>query len=302
MLYEALEKSMARYHTDHLLTDLAEARRKKKKRRDSPKTPPGSPPHHTPPPPPSAGSSGTPRASGAFRSSQLTPPPPPPSTNQRDQSTSTDAPSSSKIDASAKYTAWTTTNTRLKPSVLSIPEELHMDDDTTHDKQVQSSGDEDIGHDHIPTVNLRQNWWNPLTVDRPATPEPACSILSSDLPIPVNNWASTLASTYAPPLENSLLAQTSDMAIFMDWFCKKQGITEHKQQDLERPAYEIVKVFHPNVIHLQYQMEQCHKLLTDQVDESITRYNVSKPLPLGGLPGQVMIQSDFFFNKDLDYL
>nr|GFB38434.1 hypothetical protein [Tanacetum cinerariifolium] len=30
--------------------------------------------------------------------------------------------------------------------------------------------------------------------------------------------------------------------------------------------------------------------------------NVSKPLPLGGPPGQVMIQSDFFFNKNLEYL
>ncbi|GJX01802.1 hypothetical protein Tco_0185715 [Tanacetum coccineum] len=65
MLYEALEKSMARNHTDQLLTDLAKARRKKKKRHTSPKTPPGSPPHQPPPPPPLAGSSGTPGASGA---------------------------------------------------------------------------------------------------------------------------------------------------------------------------------------------------------------------------------------------
>ncbi|GKA09423.1 hypothetical protein Tco_0688754 [Tanacetum coccineum] len=301
-LYEALEKSMARDHTDQLLTDLAEARRKKKKRHASPKTPPGSPPHQPPPPPPPAGSFGTPRASGASGSSQLPPPPPPSSTNQSDQSTSTAAPSSSKTAVTAEYTAWTTTDTRLKPSVSSIPEELHMDDDTTPDEQVQSSGDEDIGHDHIPTVNLRQNWWKPLTEDRPATPEPAWSIPLSDLPVPVNNWASALASTYEPPPENSLLAQTGDMAIFMDWFCKKQGITKLKQQDLEVPAYEIVKVFHPNVIYLQYQMEECHKLLTDQVDELIIRYNVSKPLPLGGPPGQVTIQSDFFFNKDFEYL
>ncbi|GKB36460.1 hypothetical protein Tco_0881402 [Tanacetum coccineum] len=74
------------------------------------------------------------------------------------------------------------------------------------------------------------------------------------------------------------------MAIFMDWFCKKQGINELKQQDIEGPAYEIVKVFYPNMIHLQYQMEECYKLLTDQVDESIIMYNVSKPLPLGGPP------------------
>ncbi|GJV49147.1 hypothetical protein Tco_1439359 [Tanacetum coccineum] len=49
-------------------------------------------------------------------------------------------------------------------------------------------------------------------------------------------------------------------------------------------------------------MEECHKLLTDQVDDVILRYNVSKPLPLGGDPGHVIIQSDFFFNKNLEYL
>nr|GFC70227.1 hypothetical protein [Tanacetum cinerariifolium] len=51
MLYEALEKSMNRDHTDELLKDLAKARKKKKKRRDSSKTPPRSPPHQPPPPP-----------------------------------------------------------------------------------------------------------------------------------------------------------------------------------------------------------------------------------------------------------
>ncbi|GJU68113.1 hypothetical protein Tco_1254372 [Tanacetum coccineum] len=49
-------------------------------------------------------------------------------------------------------------------------------------------------------------------------------------------------------------------------------------------------------------MEECHKLLTDQVDDTILMYNVSKPLPLGGDLGHVTIQPDFFFNKDLEYL
>ncbi|GKG06531.1 hypothetical protein Tco_0329500, partial [Tanacetum coccineum] len=70
----------------------------------------------------------------------------------------------------------------------------------------------------------------------------------------------------------------------------------------EGPAFEIIKVFHPDVIHLQFQMEECHKLLTDQVDNAIIRYNVNRPLPLGGKPGHVTIQPDFFFNKDLEYL
>nr|GFD19930.1 hypothetical protein [Tanacetum cinerariifolium] len=57
--------------------------------------------------------------------------------------------------------------------------------------------------------------------ERPTTPEPAWSIQSSDMP-------------------------TSDIATFIDWFCKRRGITELKPQDLEGPAFEIVKVFHPD--------------------------------------------------------
>nr|GFA19548.1 hypothetical protein [Tanacetum cinerariifolium] len=81
--------------------------------------------------------------------------------------------------------------------------------------------------------------------------------------------ASALASNYLPPPEDSLLAQADDITTFIDWFCKRQ---------------------------------ECHKRLTDSVDDPILRHNVIKPLPLGGPPGQVTIQSDFFFNKDLEYL
>ncbi|GKC27363.1 hypothetical protein Tco_1034657 [Tanacetum coccineum] len=187
-LYEALEKSMDRDQTDQLLTDLAEARRKKKRRHDSPKTPPGSPPHQPPPPPPPACPSGTLGSFGASGLSQLPPPPPPPSTNQSDQSKTTAAPSSSKTAASAEYTAWMTIDTRLKPFVSLIPKDLHMDDDSTPEEQVHSSDEEDIGNDHIPKVNLKQDWWKPLSEeDRPATPELAWSIPSSDLPVLMNN-------------------------------------------------------------------------------------------------------------------
>ncbi|GJY80081.1 hypothetical protein Tco_0492832 [Tanacetum coccineum] len=277
--YEALQDSIRRDECEDFDVDKAQEETKKKSKQDSPKTPPGSPP--SPPPPP--------------------PPPPSSSTHQGGQSTSTAAPSSSKTAASAEYSAWTTTDTRIKPSITTIPDDLYMDDETTADEQAYSSGEE-VGRDHIPTVNLRQSWWKPLTEDRPASPEPAWTIPSSDLPVPTNNWASALKTTYVPPPENSLLAQTGDIATFMDWYCKRQGISELTPKDLEGPAYEIVKVFHPDVVHLQFQMEECHKLLTDKVDDAILKYNVSKPLPLGGEPGHITIQSDFFFNKDLEYL
>nr|GEW94006.1 E-beta-farnesene synthase [Tanacetum cinerariifolium] len=199
MLYEALEKSMNRDNTGELLKDLAEARKKKKKRRDSQKMPPGSPPHQPPLPPPPAG-----------------------------QTHGSTALSSLKTVALAEYKAWITTDKRLRLSVSSTPEDLHMDDDMAPDAQVHSSDDEDI----------------------------MCAY------IPKNNWASALASTYSPPPEDLLLAQTGDMAMFMDWFCKRQGITKLKPQDLEGSTFELVKVFHPDVT----------------------------------------IQYDFFFNKDLDYL
>nr|GEZ25674.1 hypothetical protein [Tanacetum cinerariifolium] len=174
-LYEALEKSMNCDHSEKLLKDLADARKKKKKSRDSPKMPPGSPPHQPPPPPLPAGPSGASRSPNASGSSQVPPPPPPPlSTNQEGQSKGSAAPSSSKTAASAEYQAWTTTDTRIRPSVSLTPADLQMDDDMSPDAQAQSSDDEDIGNAHIPK----------------------------------NNWASALASTYSPPPEDSLLAQT----------------------------------------------------------------------------------------------
>nr|GEZ74201.1 hypothetical protein [Tanacetum cinerariifolium] len=245
-LFEALEKSMNSDHSEELAQDLAEVRKKKKKSRESPKTPPGSPSHQPPPPPPPAGLSKALRAPGASGLAQVPPSPPPPSsTNQESPSKGSAAPSPSKTATSAEYQAWTTTDIRLRP----------------------------------------QGWWKPFEEERPATSEPAWSIRSSDMPVPTNNWASALASNYSPPPEDSLLAQTDDMATFIDWFCKRRGITELKPQDLEGLTFEIIKVFHPDVIHLQYQMEECHKLLTDSVDNPILRNNISKPLPLGGPPG-----------------
>ncbi|GJV00094.1 hypothetical protein Tco_1329364 [Tanacetum coccineum] len=121
-------------------------------------------------------------------------------THQEVSSTSTATSSSSNDSCFSEYSAWTTTDTRIKPSITTIPDDLYMDDETTADEQAYYSGEE-IGHDHIPTVNLRQSWWKPLTEDRPASPEPAWTIPLSDLHVPTNNWASALKTTYVPPRE-----------------------------------------------------------------------------------------------------
>nr|GEV02004.1 hypothetical protein [Tanacetum cinerariifolium] len=197
-----IEKSMYRDHFEELAQDLVEARKRKKKSRESPKMPPGYPPHQLPPLPPPVGPSGASRALGA----------------------------------------WTTTDARLRPSISLTHADLVLDEDMGPDEQAPLLDEEDIGSAHIPKVNLRQDWWKPLEEERPATPKPAWSIPSSDVPVSPNNWALALASNYSPPPEDSLLVQTGEIATFIDWFCKRGGITELKPQDLEGPAFEIVKI------------------------------------------------------------
>ncbi|GKA68387.1 hypothetical protein Tco_0768304, partial [Tanacetum coccineum] len=217
--YEALQDSIRHDECEDFDVDKAQEETKKKSKQDYPKTPPGSPPSPPPPPLPPSGASGASGTTGASDSAQAPPPPPlSSSTHQGGQSTSTAALSSSKTVASAEYSAWTTTDTRIKTSITTILDDLYMDDETTADEQAYSSGEE-VG-------------------------QPAWTIPSSDSPVPTNNWASALKTTYVPPPKNSLLAQTGDIATFMD----------------------------------------------------------CKPLPLSGEPGHIIIQPDFFFNKDQEYL
>ncbi|GKA85838.1 hypothetical protein Tco_0807492 [Tanacetum coccineum] len=166
---------------------------------------------------------------------------------------------------------------------------------------------EDTDNAHIPKVSTT-TWFKPIPEgERPATPEPEWTIPLNDFPEPENNWANTYATTYQVPTENKLQRKTYDIGSFIKWFCRRTGKKKLCKADLEGPAFNLVKAFHKNNVFLQYQMDECHKLLTNKVDldnpegHQILR-NIYEPLPLGGLPGQVTIQPQFFFNKDLDYL
>ncbi|GJT70024.1 hypothetical protein Tco_1029310 [Tanacetum coccineum] len=260
--------------------------------------------------------SGAPGTLGASGSSQLPPPPPPPSTGTSGsaQQQGNKAPSSSKMAASASQSmAWTTSDTRYELAGVFGTHELSptdylMQDDSIPEEQVLLSDDEDSKNDHQPKADMRKDWWKPLPEEeRPATPEPAWTIPSSNKSDVANNWASALATTYEPPAENSLLAKIGDMTTFLKWYCRQVNKTTLTQADFEGQAYEVVKAFYPDVIHLQFQMEECHKMLTAQVDWTNpegdhVRIDVNRPLPLGGPPGHVTIQPQFFFNKDLEYL
>ncbi|GKE61611.1 hypothetical protein Tco_1511978, partial [Tanacetum coccineum] len=260
------------YKANNVHKDLYEALQ------NSLESPPGSPPSQPPPPPPPAGASGTPGTSGASGSSQLLPPPPPPSTGTSGSTLQQGhkAPSSSKTTASAQQSmAWTTSNTRYESTGIVGVQELSPSDDLMHDdsapdEQVQVSDDQDSRNDHPPaTGDSRKDWWKPLPEEeRPATPEPAWTIPSSHKSDLENNLASTLATTYEPLAENSLLAKIRDITTFLNSYCQRMNKTVLTQANFEGQAYEVVKAFYPDVIQLQFQMEECHKILTERVDSA----------------------------------
>nr|GEU74990.1 hypothetical protein [Tanacetum cinerariifolium] len=101
---------------------------------------------------------------------------------------------------------------------------------------------------------------------------PIYSMINDDsIPDEQNNKATALSSTYATPTENSLLEKTRDITTFINRYCRKVNKTVLTQVDFEGKAYEIVKAFYLDVVHLQFQMEECHKLLTDQIDRANLR-------------------------------
>nr|GEY54369.1 reverse transcriptase domain-containing protein [Tanacetum cinerariifolium] len=88
----------------------------------------------------------------------------------------------------------------------------------------------------------------------------------------------------------------SKVNLMQDWW---KPLSEEDRPATPKPAFSIPSSWHlllHSHMHLYqrtrywlrpYQMEECHKLLTNKVDDALIRYNVSKPLPLGGQPGQM---------------
>ncbi|GKC61580.1 hypothetical protein Tco_1089178 [Tanacetum coccineum] len=138
-----------------------------------------------------------------------------------------------------------------------------------------SKNSEDTNTAHLPNIKAKPNWLRPVPEeDRPTSPEP--------------DW-------------------TGNMSSFINWFCKRIGKKKPSKADLEGPAFKVVQPFHENIISLQFQIEEYHLLVTDQVDLVNHKGhrvvpNISKPLPLEVPPGQVTIQTQYFFNMDLEYL
>ncbi|GKF47571.1 hypothetical protein Tco_0137373, partial [Tanacetum coccineum] len=181
----------------------------------------------------------------------------------------------------------------------SDPDSGHFEQSSDDISMQDEGNDSDMGdtdNAHIPKVSTT-TWFKPIPEsERLATPEPEWTIPPNDFPEPEHNWANAYTTTYKVPDENKLQRKTYDIGSFIKWFCRRTGKKKLCKADLEGPAFNLVKAFHKNNVFLQYQMDECHELLTNKVDLSNPEgyqipQNINEPLPLGGRPpGQVTIQ------------
>ncbi|GJX39393.1 hypothetical protein Tco_0252696 [Tanacetum coccineum] len=169
-----------------------------------------------------------------------------------------------------------------------------MDEQPTEDILISDEGYvsdlEDIDNSHMPKIPDTTTWFRPiLEEERPASPEPEWVIPPIDLPKADNNWANAFAKAHQDPDENKLHNKIDDIGSFIRWDCRRIGKEELSKADLEGLAFMMVKGFYENNISLQFKMEECHKLLKNQIDlvnpegHRIVP-NISNLLPLRGPP------------------
>ncbi|GKB09441.1 hypothetical protein Tco_0837753 [Tanacetum coccineum] len=209
----------------------------------------------------------------------------------------------SSKDKDPKVGSKTGKSAPAKDPVEEPTDKVMVDEQYTEDIPISDEGHvsdpEDTDNAHMPKIPDTTTWFRPiLEEERPASPEPEWVIPPIDLPEADNNWANAFAKAHQDPDENKLHNKIDDIGSFIRWYCRRIGKEELSKADLEGPAFMMVKGFHENNISLQFQMEECHKLLTNQIDlvnPEGHRFvpDISNPLPLGGLLGQAALYQDF---------
>ncbi|GJS56567.1 reverse transcriptase domain-containing protein [Tanacetum coccineum] len=84
-------------------------------------------------------------------------------------------------------------------------------------------------------------------------------------------------------------------------------ISKLTKADLVGPVYNLLKGTCKSCVELKYNMEECYRALSDQLDWNNPEgnhypYDLSKPLSLYESRGRLIVLADFFFNNDLEYL
>ncbi|GJR84876.1 hypothetical protein Tco_0155661 [Tanacetum coccineum] len=122
---------------------------------------------------------------------------------------------------------------------------------------------------------------------------------------PTQKWLSNLAKAEKPSKTfDDLMSTPIDFSTFV---MNRLQISDLTQNILVGPAFKILKGTWRSYVELKFNMEECYKALTDQLDWNNLegdryQFNLSKSLPLVQSRNHQIIPVDYFFNNDLAYL
>nr|GEW70669.1 hypothetical protein [Tanacetum cinerariifolium] len=122
---------------------------------------------------------------------------------------------------------------------------------------------------------------------------------------PTQKWLSDLPKEEKPSRTfDDLISTPIDFSAFV---MNRLQISKLTQDILVGPAYNILKSTCRSYVELDYNMEECYKALTNQLDWNNPKgdrytFDLSKPLPLVMLGNRQIIPVDYYFNNDLAYL
>ncbi|GJW95605.1 hypothetical protein Tco_0175277 [Tanacetum coccineum] len=122
---------------------------------------------------------------------------------------------------------------------------------------------------------------------------------------PTQNCLSGLAKAEKPSKTfDDLMSTLIDFSAFA---MNRRQINDLIQDILVGPAYQILKGTCRSYVELEYNMEECYKELTDQLDWNNPEgdrypFDLSKPLALVKSRNRQIVPVDYFFNNDLAYL
>ncbi|GKD60696.1 hypothetical protein Tco_1298205, partial [Tanacetum coccineum] len=142
---------------------------------------------------------------------------------------------------------------------------------------------EDTGNtDEPPIVKVDPNDWFKKP-ERPPTPDPDWNEGKSVKNKPTQKWLSDLAKAEKPSKTfDDLMSTPIDFSAFV---MNRLQISDLIQDILVGPAYELLKGTCRSYVELDYNMEECYKALTDQLDWNNPEgdrypFDLRKPLPL----------------------
>nr|GEV99753.1 hypothetical protein [Tanacetum cinerariifolium] len=153
------------------------------------------------------------------------------------------------------------------------------------------------------TKTLNPEWFS--QPPRPFTPNLEWNKRQVVLRQPEQPWFNKMVSAIKDSLTfNDLMATHID---FSKYVLNQLKINNLTQYILLGPAFNLLKGTCTSIIELEYHFQECLNALIDKLDWNNPKgdrypFDLSKPLPLQGLPGHLTVVVDYFFNNDLEYL